>query len=54
MVTGELQTGLDMCWREQGILFETVVPALFRSLTRSPRAVLGYFMTCMEPQTEED
>ncbi len=47
MVFGKLQTGLDMCCLEQGdfnpwrcsvllmVTVETVVPALFRSLTRS-------------------
>ncbi len=54
MVFGKLQTGLDMCWLEQGdlnpwrcsvllmVIVETVVPALFRSLTRSSHVVLGW------------
>ncbi len=57
MVFGKLQTGLDMCWLEQGdfnpwrcnvllmVTVETVVPALFRSLTGSCRVVLGWFLT---------
>ncbi len=52
MLSSKLQTGLDMYWLKQGDTsgtagFVTLVPALCRSFTRSPRVVLGFFLTVL-------
>ncbi len=63
MLSSKLQTGLDMYWLKQGdtsgtagfeslapllmVAFVTLVPALCRSFTRSPRVVLGFLLTVL-------
>ncbi len=51
MLSSKRQTGLDMYWLKQGdtsgtagFCFVTLVPALCRSFTRSPRVVLGFLL----------
>ncbi len=60
MLSSKLQTGLDMYWLKQGdtsgtagfeslaellmVAFVTLVPALCRSFTMSPRVVLGFLL----------
>ncbi len=49
MLSSKLQTGLDMYWGSVLLMvaFVTLVPALCRSFTRSPRVVLGFLLTVL-------